>query len=191
MKFTTSQQIKWSFIPEHSPYFGGIWEAAVKSAKFHLKRILGDHKLTFEELSTVLCQIEACLNSRPLVPLVTPNIEGIDCLTPGHFLVGRPIQALPEKNISPSLTLLRRWNLCNKLSHEFWKRWSLEYLHYLQCTTKWNKVHCNFALGDIVLIKDDFKFKQQWPMGKIIAVHPGQDGKVRVATVKTAGGIFK
>ena len=28
-------------------------------------------------------------------------------------------------------------------------------------------------------------------MGKIIAVHPGQDGKVRVATIKTAGGIFK
>ena len=106
MKSTTSQQIKWSFIPEHSPHFGGIWEAAVKSAKYHLKHILGDHKLTFEELSTVLCQIEACLNSRPLVPLVTPNTEGIDCLTPGHFLVGRPIQALPEKDISLSLTLL-------------------------------------------------------------------------------------
>ena len=109
MKFTTSQQIKWSFIiPEHSPHFGGIWEAAVKSAKFHLKRILGDHKLRFVELSTVLCQIEAYLNSRPPIPLVTPNTEGIDCLTPGHFLIGRPIQAIPEKDISPSLTLLRR-----------------------------------------------------------------------------------
>ena len=71
------------------------------SAKFHFKRILGDHKLTFEELSTDLCQFEACLNSRPLVPLITPNTEGIDCLTPRHFLVGRPIQALPEKDISP------------------------------------------------------------------------------------------
>ena len=54
MKFTTSQQIKWSFIPEHLPHFGGIWEAGVKSAKFHLNRTLGDHKLTFEEVSTVL-----------------------------------------------------------------------------------------------------------------------------------------
>ena len=59
MKFTTSQQIKWSFIPEHLPHFGGICEAAVKSAKFHLKHILGDHKLTFEEFSTALCQVEA------------------------------------------------------------------------------------------------------------------------------------
>ena len=136
MKFTTSQQIKWSFIPEHSPHFGGVWEAAVKSTNFHLKCILGDHKVPFEEFSTVLCQVEACFNSRPLAPLITPNTEGIDCLTPGHILVGRPIQALPEKDISHSLTFLRRWNLCTKLSHEFWKRWSLEYLHYLQRTTK-------------------------------------------------------
>ena len=78
IKFTTSHQIKLSFIPKHSPHFGGIWEAAVKSAKFHLKRILGDYKHTFDEISTVLCQIEACLNSRLLVPLVTPNTEGID-----------------------------------------------------------------------------------------------------------------
>ena len=115
MKFTTSQQIKWSFIPEHSPHFGGIWEAAVKSAKFHLKRILADHKLTFEELSTVLCQVEACLNSRSLVPLFTPNTEVIDCLIPGHFLVGWPIQALPEKDISPSLTLLRRLEFVHQI----------------------------------------------------------------------------
>ena len=74
---------------------------AIKSAKFHLKCILGDHKLTFEELSTVLCQIEACLNSRPLVPLIVTNTEGIDCLMPGHFLVGLPIKALPVKDISP------------------------------------------------------------------------------------------
>lgn len=56
----------WHFIPPHTPHFGGLWEAGVKAVKFHLKRVIGDLMLTYEELSTVLAQIEACLNSRPL-----------------------------------------------------------------------------------------------------------------------------
>ena len=54
---------EWRFNPRAAPHFGGIWEAAVKSAKFHLKRIVGDQVLTFVEYSTMLCRIEACLNS--------------------------------------------------------------------------------------------------------------------------------
>ena len=78
VNFCTQQRVKWSFIPEHSPHFGGIWEAAVKSTKTHLKRIVGSVKLTYEELSTVLTQIEAVLNSRPLVPMVTQDGEGVE-----------------------------------------------------------------------------------------------------------------
>ena len=88
--FCTSQGIAWDFIPERAPHFGGLWEAAVKSLKKHLARIVGNVKLNFEELSTVLCQIEACLNSRPLVPLPDDE-DGIEALTPGHFLIGRPL----------------------------------------------------------------------------------------------------
>lgn len=93
-EFCTSQGIEWSFIPEHAPHFGGLWESAVKSAKTHLKRILGNARLTFEEFSTVLAQVEACLNSRPLVPLFSE--DGIEALTPGHFLIGRPLESLPD-----------------------------------------------------------------------------------------------
>ena len=51
--------------------FGGLWEATVRSMKTHLSRIMGEIKFTFEEFSTVLAQIEACLNSQPLTPI--PN----------------------------------------------------------------------------------------------------------------------
>ena len=71
------------------PSFGGLWEAAVKSFKYHFRRIVGGVWLTFEELTTVLTQIETCLNSRPLTLLPHPE-DGIEALTPGHFLVGAP-----------------------------------------------------------------------------------------------------
>ena len=79
-EFCSSQNIQWKFIPEHAPHFGGLWEAAVKSTKTHLRRILSDTKLTFEEFSTVLIQIEACFNSRPLAPLPCDD-DGIEALT--------------------------------------------------------------------------------------------------------------
>ena len=64
-----------------------VWEAAVKSMKTHLRRVLGSVRLTYEELSTVLVQVEACLNSHPFVPLPADD-DGIGALTPGHFLIG-------------------------------------------------------------------------------------------------------
>ncbi|XP_045535769.1 uncharacterized protein LOC123721327 [Papilio machaon] len=81
---------EWHFIPPHSPNFGGLWEAGIKSTKHHLRRVIGDSTLTFEELSTVLSQIEACLNSRPLSQN-SANSTDPNPLTPGHFLVGQPL----------------------------------------------------------------------------------------------------
>ena len=70
------------------PHFGGLWEAAV-SFKTHLRRVVGEVKLTYEELATTLAQIEACLNSRPLIPLPESS-DALEVLTPGHFLIGKP-----------------------------------------------------------------------------------------------------
>jgi hypothetical protein len=64
--FLATEGCDWKFIPPHGPHFGGLWEAAVKSMKYHLRRTLGDHISTYEELCTLLAEIEACVNSRPL-----------------------------------------------------------------------------------------------------------------------------
>ena len=109
----STQGIHWDFIPEHAPQFGGLWESAVKSFKTHLYRIVGTTRLTFEELTTVLVQIEACLHSRPLGVIPHYNDEGIEVLTPGHFLISRPIEALPDSDISyQRLSILCHWHLC-------------------------------------------------------------------------------
>ncbi len=72
--------IQWKFIPERSPNFGGLWEAAVKRFKTHFKKVVGSTKLTFEEATTVLTQVKAY--SRPLVPLPFDD-DGVEALTPG------------------------------------------------------------------------------------------------------------
>ncbi|XP_011060067.1 PREDICTED: uncharacterized protein LOC105149388 [Acromyrmex echinatior] len=84
--------IEWSFIPPYSPHLEGLWEAGVKSCKYHLRRIMGNALFTFKELTTSLVQIEACLNSRPLSPLSSD----LEPLTPGHFLIEEPLTSLPD-----------------------------------------------------------------------------------------------
>ena len=105
----------------------------MKSMKFHLRRVVGPQKLTFEEMMTVLSQIEACLNSRPLTCATSHSEDGVDVLTPGHFLIGRPLCSLPSHDFSDeNLALLKRWTLCQSLAQHWWQRWSSEYLQQLQ-----------------------------------------------------------
>ena len=119
--------IQWTYIPEHAPQFGGLWESTVKSIKTHLRKILGEAKLTFEEYCTVLSQVETCLNSRPLVPLDSDE-DSIEALTPGNFLVGRPLEVLLDPPTTfKSKSLRHRWNLRQTLMHHFWKCWSTDY----------------------------------------------------------------
>ena len=190
-EFCSTQNIEWRFIPECAPHFGGLWEAAVKSMKTHLKRVVATVKLTFEEFSTVLTQIEACLNSRPLVPLSCDD-DGVDALTPGHFLIGRPLESLPDPAFSyHSVSLLHRWHLCQNLVRHFWQRWSSEYLSSLRKFTKWHHPSRNASIGDIVILQEDGLVPGKWPLGRVTQVHKGKDGLVRVVTIKTHTGIYK
>ncbi|GBM75600.1 hypothetical protein AVEN_271506-1 [Araneus ventricosus] len=83
-EFLTSESIEWKCIPPKSPNFGAIWEARVKSFKFHLKRVIGGQKLTLEEFITILTEIDGVLNSRPLTPL-SPEFDDFETLSPGIF----------------------------------------------------------------------------------------------------------
>jgi hypothetical protein len=134
---TQSNKVNWHFNPPASPHFGGLFEAAVKVAKTHLVRVIGDQSLTFEELSTVFTRIEAVLNSRPLCELSSDPDE-LDVLTPGHFIIGSSLVAVPEECLSDlPKNRLSRWQLVKQLTQHIWKRWSLEYLHTLQQRSKW------------------------------------------------------
>ena len=189
----THHEVTWHNIPARSPHMGGLWEAAVKSLKTHLHRVIGFTRLTYEELATITTKIEACLNSRPLLPLHSHTTDGIDVLTPGHFLTGRALTALPEDptpNERPHL--LKTWKRCQAMSHHIWTRWSKEYLNSLQARTKWQGARPGLQVGDIVILKPKRHFFScHWPLGRITKVFPGKDKLVRVVEVRTANSTLQ
>ena len=154
--------------------------------------MIGETKLSFEEMTTVLTQVEACLNSRPLMPLNSPDDDRIAVLTPGHFLVGQPLSILPDQfATSAKHSTLRRWHLCQLMIHSFWRRWSTEYINLLNKYNKWRSNSRNLSIGDIVVLKEENTIPTKWPLGRIVAVHPGTDGLVRVVDVRTSQGIYR
>jgi Family of unknown function (DUF5641) len=146
--------------------------------------VVGDSTLTFEELSTLLIQIEACLNSRPLCPISNDSTD-LEILTPGQFLIGRALLTRPQPNlINEVIGPLQRWKLLEKLKQQFWNKWSTEYLSRLQQRPKWISQREDISVGELVLVKNDQLPPTKWPLGRILQTHPGPDGHMRVATVK-------
>ena len=191
-KFCVTEGINWQFIPPRSPNFGGIWEAGIKSIKHHMKRVLGSSIPTYEEMIILLKQIKGVLNSRQISPM-SNDPQDLEPLTPGHFLIGGPITALPDRNVSQTATnRLSRFEEVQKNLQLFWNRWKLEYLNNLQQRAKKNSIHQpNLEVGQLCLVKDESLPPFSWIVGRVIKVHPGPDGRIRVATLLTSKGETK
>ncbi|XP_075158079.1 uncharacterized protein LOC142231352 [Haematobia irritans] len=178
----------WSFIPPYAPHMGGLWEAAVKSMKTHLKKVAANHNFTFEEFTTMLIKIESILNSRPLSAISeNPN----ELSPPGHFLRGAPIIATPEiSHDVPEnrISLLNRWERLKALHRIFAQRWKSEYITELQRRTKWKSTQNNIQPNDFVVVKDDLLPPTEWRLGRVVKVHYGNDQNVRVAEILTQSG---
>ena len=183
--YVFNYKITWHNSPQRAPHFGGLWEAAVKAAKYHLKRVVvGRSIFTFEELSTICCNVESFLNSRSLGPVTSHDVDGLSPLTPAHFLIGRAARSYPKEKPDDRPTPLQRWEKCKLASQQFWTRWSNEYLQKMQKATKWHRKTRNFEVGDLVMLTDGNAFHCQWTMGRILKIYPGKDGAVRAVDVQ-------
>jgi len=150
-----SRGVQGHFIPLSAPHFGGLWEAAVKSAKHHLLKATKGALLNFEEMGTLLCQIELILNSRPLTACSSEPSDH-EALTPNHFLVGGPATLLQQPDVTTiPQNRLKRFELMRQQVQLFWKRWSLEYLPQLHRRGKWTTNGCNIEVGDLAILKED------------------------------------
>lgn len=190
-KMLAKDGITFHFIPPSAPNWGGQWESFVKLTKHHLYRITTHFKYTYEEMYTVLTQIEACLNSRPLCPM-SDSADDFDPITPGHLILGRPLNLIPE----PSLLDLKRTTLdrhqdMQRTIQEFWKKFNIEYLHTLHPRKKWYKPEKDLAVNDFVSIIDENLPPGKWIMGRVLEIHPSPDGLIRLVKLKTPDSILQ
>ncbi|GBN74693.1 hypothetical protein AVEN_206945-1, partial [Araneus ventricosus] len=194
-RFIVNNGITWKFIVEGAPWWGGFWERLVRSVKTCLKRILGKSSLTYEELYTVLVEIEAVINSRPITYLYS-NVNEPDPLSPSHFLTGSKLTVLPSPNTVPKSSkcdLIKRWKHRLILLDHFWKRFYKEYLLELR-SAMFSKIPKNsgqFKINDVVLIKEDNVKRCNWKLGRIKTLFPGRDGKIRSCEIQVANGTLR
>ncbi|VVC31119.1 Ribonuclease H-like domain [Cinara cedri] len=83
---------------------------------------------------------------------------------------------------------LRRWKHVQHMLQTFWRRWHAEYLPQCQIKGKWLTRKRQLEMDDVVIVKDECTPPTKWKLGRVINLHPGSDGYVRVATVRLASG---
>ncbi|XP_060665589.1 uncharacterized protein LOC132797835 [Drosophila nasuta] len=157
----------------------------VKSFKKHFYKTVSSVKHTFEELSTLLSKIEACLNSRPLSPM-SEDVSDLVALIPGHFLIGGPLLSMAEPESREDVESIRnRWQRLKALHQHFCVRWKNEYLKELHKRNKWQSHSRDLQIGDMVIIREENIPPQEWRLGRVLTACPGADERVRVVDIQT------
>ena len=180
----------WDFIPPRSPWFGGWWERLVGSMKLALKKTVGLRSLTAVELLTVLQEVEACINSRPLT-FLSDDSDGIEPLTPAHFILGHNQGFFPRATdtqpVRSAADLETMAEARKTMVDRFWKVWSTEYIRSLPPLSG-PTGKSKLCVGSMVLLRD-LTPRLKWPLGRITEVFPSKkDGVIRTVIVETKNG---
>lgn len=180
----------WKFNAPLSPWWGAFWERMVRSIKSNLRKSIGNKLLTRSELETTLCEVESCVNSRPLT-FVGDNVDSVQPLTPSHFLTPSGSSGMHDPYSNDRSD---KWTLCDmyssrcKVIEMFWQRWSSEYLRNLP-HIKTGTSRANLRIGSLVMIRENEHHKRlQWPIGVITKIIPGRDGLIRAVEVNMPRG---
>eukprot|EP00731_Ephydatia_muelleri_P013896 Em0007g1206a len=198
-KFLSDLNIKWQFNVERAPWWGGLFERLIRSMKQCLRRVIGRARLSLDELSTAVVEVEGILNSRPLTYVSTEELE--EPLTPSHLLVGHRIFNMPQPNYSgdedyendvPATGLTQRFKYLNTVLTHFWNRWRKEYLSELREGHRYSKKNggnkIKIAVGDVVLVHDQDLPRTLWRLAVVERLIEGTDGEIRAAEIRVKSG---
>ncbi|UYV84618.1 hypothetical protein LAZ67_X002845, partial [Cordylochernes scorpioides] len=187
LRYATVQRNKWNFNPPTAAFWGGWWERLVGLMKQLIRKVLGDKTVSYEELQTVICEVESAMNSRPLTAISEES--GLVPITPAKFMCDNAsCLFVPEADIDDSKFLKENHGKVQKLRETIRQRFRKEYLGFLRQNTR-NKTK-SIKEGDFVLMEVDNKKRTEWPIGVIEKTYPGKDGIVRVTMIKTKRGNF-
>jgi len=189
--------IQWQFISKRAPWFGGFWERLIGLTKSTLKKTLGRTCATLESLQTIVIEVEALLNDRPLT-YVSSDVSDLEPITPSHLLQGRRITTLPYSKVEDDEVTDPDFGDDSQIRHRaktqaivvkhFWSRWRHEYLTALRETHRktGNNVQ-QVKVGDVVLVHDNTT-RVNWKHAVIESLNKGGDGMIRSANIRTATG---
>lgn len=185
----TNANMEWNFNPPSAPHMGGSWERLVQSVKKVFLQIKPSRTPSDELLRSLLIEVEAVVNARPLTYIPVDHDE--EALTPKHFLFGSSNGLKPLGDFSnDGVTLKKNWMTVQQISNYFWKRWVREYMPTLTRRSKWFFNVKLIQVNDIVIIVDENSPRSSWPKGVVVETKIGKDGQVRQATVKTSTGTY-
>ena len=189
--------VDWLFNIEKAPWWGGMFERMIRSTKRCLKKVIGRAKLDYDELLTIVTEVEMIINSRPLSYVTPDDLE--EPLTPAHFLTGKRTMSLPDSlcheqdwddDIQVSVPLLsKRMRHLNSILNHFWSRWRGEYLLELRESHRYSASEPHAAtitVGDIVLVHEDAP-RALWRLAKVEELITGRDGHTRGAIIRVSG----
>ncbi|XP_028408116.1 uncharacterized protein LOC114530710 [Dendronephthya gigantea] len=186
--------IEWLFNTPTASHMGGVWERQIKSIRKILAGLLYEHgsRLDEESFRTLLCEVEAVINSRPLT-MISSDPTDLHPLTPNHILTTKSSIILPppgnfQRN---DIYLHRRWRRVQYLVNLFWTRWKREYLLTLQARSKWQQPKRNLTPGDIVILKEENTPRNVWPLGLVVDTQPDSKGFVRTVIVRTKDAEYR
>ena len=167
---------------------GGVWERQIRTTRKVLSGLMEEygHCLDEESFRTLMCEVDAIINSRPLTT-ASGEPGDLEPLTPNHILTTKSTVILPPpgKFQQNDVYMLRRWRRVQHLANLFWSRWKKEYLVVMQERSKWQNPQRNLVEGDIVLIREENVPRNFWSLALVLQVEPNGQGLVRSAVVKT------
>ena len=180
--------VEFHHITPRASHMGGSWERQIRSVRAALNSLFQEtgHQIDDELLRTVMAEAEGIVNSRPLSYACMTDTDLVEPITPSQILTlkQKVVLSLPGNFSRPDLYVRQRWRRVQYLADQFWVRWRREFLPTLQERRKWNRAEPNLQPGDVVIAIDEDAPRCDWPMGRVVCVHPSSDALVRSVRVR-------
>lgn len=184
------EDIEWRFLPAGASHMNGVVERQIRTIRKVFDGLLTDEqRLTDGILSTLFCEVESIVNSRPLTK-VSDDPTDDAAMTPSDLLIVRSSPSIPLGKFSQGDMLRRRWRYTQHLVEMFWKRYLREYVPQLQKRDRWMTQRRSMKSGEIVLLMDENAPRKQWPKALVMEALKGRDGLVRSLSLKSKGRII-
>ena len=153
--------------------------------------MLGKSRLNYEELSAIITEVEAVINTRPLTYLY--DDDDITAITPRHLIIGRNLLENTNHSNMDDFHMTkdkcaRRYKYLKTTIEHFWNRFNQEYMnslreHQIYYRRKYKSFN-KLIVNDMVIIKDDDKLPRlQWKKGVTQELITGTDNNMRGAVV--------